>query len=148
MPDALHFIGIARQQGYSPGAAQAAFAAVRARLSAAGVVAQRFYIYRTGDGGVGGGDGAAIPSPSERPRLLLAFQSADDALAFAQGGGLGASPRLASLTLSQALAVLIQRPAIGAILIADESDGPARPGRLPSGTRIERDALVDLLANV
>lgn len=88
MPDSLLFIGVARQQGYSEEAAHAALAAVRARLDEAGVAVQRFYIFRTGDGGVGGGDGAAGEAPS-RPRRLLAFQSADSALAFAQGRAWG-----------------------------------------------------------
>jgi hypothetical protein len=147
MPDSLLFIGVARQQGYSEEAAHAALAAVRARLDEAGVAVQRFYIFRTGDGGVGGGD----PGPSEpagRQRLLLAFQSADAALAFAQGAALGASPRLVALTISQLLAAMVQRPAIGALLVADEGEAPARPGQLPTGTRIERAALIELLAGV
>lgn len=147
MPDSLLFIGVARQQGYSAEAAHAALGAVRARLRAAGVAAQRFYIYRTGDGGVGGGEGGA-GEPAGRVRLLLAFQSADEALAYAQGSGLGASPRLIGLTLSQALAAMIQRPAIGALLVADEGGGPAAPGTLPAGTRIERAALIELLVGV
>jgi hypothetical protein len=147
MPDSLLFIGVARQQGYSEEAAFAALAAVRARLDEAGVAVRRFYIFRTGDGGVGGGDGGG-GELSSRPRRLLAFQSADSALAFAQGAGLGASPRLIALTLSQILAALIQRPTIGALLVADETDAPPPPGGLPSGTRIERSALIELLAGV
>lgn len=146
MSDSLLFVGVARRHGYSVAAAQAALAAVRARLSEGGVVARRFYIFRTGAGGVGG-----EPAPGEstgRQRLLLAFQSADAALAFAQGAGFGASPRLVTLTIGQLLAAMVQRPAIAALLVAHEGDAPARPGQLPPGTRIERAALIELLAGV
>lgn len=147
MPDSLLFVDVARQHGYSVVAAQAALAAVHARLSEGGVSARRLYIFRTGDGGVGGAD-ASPGEATGRPRLLLAFQSADTALAFAQGGGLGASPRLVTLSISQLLAAMVQRPAISALLVADEDDTPARPGHLPPGTRIERAALIELLAGV
>ncbi|NTU81738.1 MAG: hypothetical protein HGA45_20565 [Chloroflexales bacterium] len=147
MPDSILFIAVARQQGYSVQAAQAALAAVRARLAEGGVAARRFYIYRTGDGGVGGGEGPTGEALG-RPRLLLAFQSADAALSFAQGAGLGKSPRLIALSLSQALAALIQRPVIGALLIAAEDDSAVALNTLPSGLRIERATLIDLLAGV
>jgi hypothetical protein len=147
VPDSLLFIRVARQQGYSVAAAEAALAAVRERLQEAGATGRRLYIFRTGDGGVGGGDGSPGETPS-RPRLLLAFQSADAALAFAQRAGLGSSPRLISLTLSQTLAALIQRPAIGALLVAHECEAPTLAQTLPPGTRIERSALIALLAGV
>lgn len=147
MPDSFHFIGVAQQQGYSAQAAQAALEAVRARLAEGGVAGERFYVYRTGDSGVGGGEGSSGETPS-RARLLLAFQSADSALAFAQSVGLGASPRLIALSLSQALAALIQRPAIAALLIAAEDAEPAAANTLPHGLRLERATLIDLLAGV
>lgn len=145
MSDSLLFIGIARQQGYSVAAAQAALATVRGTLRAAGVVARRFYIFRTGDGGVGSEGGG---EHTGRPRLLLAFQSADAALAFAQRVGLAVSPRLVGLSLGQVLAAMIQRPAIVSLLVVDEEDGPLAPGALPHGTRIERATLVALLTEV
>lgn len=147
MTDSLLFIDVVRRQGYSAEAAEAALAAVRARLREAGAGTSRLYIFRTGDGGVGGGEGAQAEAPSRR-RILLAFQSADAALAFAQHVGLGAAPRLVGLTLGQALAALVQRPAIGALLVAGEGDPPPAPGMLPSGVRIERSALIELLAGV
>lgn len=147
MPESAHFIGAALQQGYSARAAQGALKAVQARLAEGGVARQRFYIFRTGDSGVGAGEAQPGEVPG-RPRLLLAFQSADTALAFAQGAGLGASPRLAALSLSQALAALIQRPTIVALLIATEDDQPAAPNSLPHGLRLERAALIELLAGV
>lgn len=146
-PDAQHFITSALQQGYSAAAAEAALAAVSGRLRAAGVGGRRLYIFRTGEGGAGGGEGAAGEAPS-RPRMLLAFQSADAALAFAQRAGLGVAPRLVSLTLGQALAAIVQRPALAALLVADEAGAPAPQAGLPPGTRIERAALLELLAGV
>lgn len=141
------FLGVARQQGYSAEAAQAALSFVRSRLVEGGVQTQRFYIYRTGDGGVGGGEGAPGEA-SGRPRQLLAFQSPDTALAFAQRSGLGASTRLIGLSLGQILAALIQRPSIAALLVADELDAPAAPGLLPPGVRVERSAVIEILAHV
>ncbi len=145
MPDSLLFIGAARQQGYSAHAAQAALEAVYARLVERQVAVQRFYIYRTSDGG--GGEGQASES-TMRQRVLLAFQSADTALAFAQSASLGSSPRLIALSLDQALAVLIQRPTISALLIAAEDDYTVAVNTLPSGLRIERASLIELLAGV
>jgi hypothetical protein len=141
MPESDHFIDVARAQGFRAEAAEAALAALRARLAARGVQTQRFYGYRTaGDAsGTAAGGGAA-----QRLRLLLVFQSADAALGFAQRNRLGRSPRLVALSLSQALAALLQRPAIQALLIADEPVEDASPG-LPPGLRLEREALIDLL---
>lgn len=147
MTDAPLFIEVARQHGYSAEAAGAALAALRARLDEAGASSGRLYIFRTGDGGVGAGAGGPGEAPSRR-RRLLAFQSPDAALAFAQSLGLGASPRLVGLSLGQALAALVQRPAIGALHIADEGDAPPAPGTLPPGVTIERAALLELLAGV
>jgi hypothetical protein len=146
MPDSLLFIGVARQQGYSVAAAQATLAVVAARLREEGVIARRFYIYRTGDAAVSGESGPS--EPTGRQRVLLAFQSADAALAFAQAAGLGPSPRLIALSLSRLLAVLVQRPTIIALLVAAEGDAAAEPGHLPPGTRVERTALLELLAGV
>jgi len=147
MPDSLLFVSAARDQGYSVHAAQAALAAVLARLAEHGITVRRFYIYRTGEGAMGGGEATASET-SARPRLLLAFQSADTALSFAQGAGLGNSPRLIALSLSQALAALIQRNTISALLIAAEDDPAITPTGLPSGLRIERATLIELLAGV
>lgn len=147
MTDIALFIEVARQHGYSAEAAGAAIAAVRARLDEAGVRSRQLYIFRAGDGGVGAGEGGQGEAPS-RQRRLLAFQSPDAALAFAQSAGLGAAPRLVGLTLGQVLAAMIQRPAIDALHVADEDFAPTPPGTLPPGTRIERVALLELLAGV
>jgi hypothetical protein len=146
MPDSPLFIEVARQQGYTAEAAYAALEAVRARLAALGLSATRFYIYRTGESGVAGGGAAG--SATGRPRVLLAFPSADAALAFAQHGGLGRSPRLIALSLSQALAALIQRPSIGALYLAEDGELMVEPGALPPGLRLERTALIELLDGV
>lgn len=141
MPDTAPFIEAARSQGFGGAAAEATMATVQARLGVRGIVAARLYCFRTAGAG---GDGAAPAPPPARPRLLLAFSSADAALGFAQRQGLGFAPRLVVLSLPQALATLLQRPAIGALLIADEDTTDA-PG-LPLGLRVERGELIELLA--
>lgn len=142
MSESLLFIEVARQHGYSPEAAYAAMEGVQARMAAAGLPMGQLYIYRTG-GSAGAGGGAATPG---RPRLLLAFPSADVALAFAQHSGLGRSPRLIALSLSQALAALLQRPSIGALYLVAEGDHELAPAALPPGLRLERSTLLELLA--
>jgi len=142
MADSLLFIAAARRHGYSDAAAEAALAATRARLAERGLTARRLYCFRSGEPAAGEAD--APDAAPTRPRLLLAFQSADDALGFAQRRGLGTAPRLVTLSLAQALATLVQRPHIGALLVAD--DGPPDQRGLPSGLRVERAALIELLA--
>lgn len=138
MQDETLFIELARQLGHDPAEARAALEWARARLAAAGLARARYYVYRSG-GTSGGGAGT-----SARPRLLLAFPSADAALGFAQSQRLGAAPRLAGLSLGQALAACLQRPAIGALYFADESQAAAHA--LPGGVRIERAELLGRLA--
>jgi hypothetical protein len=142
------FIGVAQQQGFSAGAASSALAAVvDMLLERGGPVPASFFIYRVGtgeadvtSGGAGGGSG--------RVRTLLAFRSADSALVFSQRVGLGAAPRLLSLSLAQLLAVLIQRPTIGTLIFADEIDATLGSSSLPPGLRLERSALLALLGKV
>jgi hypothetical protein len=145
MSESPLFIEVARQHGYSPEAAYTAMEGVQARLTAAGLPAVRLYIYRTGGSSGAEGGGTATPG---RPRLLLAFPSADVALAFAQHSGIGRSPRLIALSLNQALAALLQRPSIGALYVVAEGDHELAPGALPPGLRLERAALLELLAGV
>jgi hypothetical protein len=132
-------IEAARAQGFAEDAAEAALATFQARLAAQGLTAARLYCFRTG----GGGSGGDTPTPPARLRLLLAFSSADAALSFAQRKGLGRSPRLITLSPAQALAALLQRPAIGALLVAD--DAAAEHSDLPLGVRLERAELLALL---
>jgi hypothetical protein len=139
MSDAPLFVEAARQQGYAPEAATAALEAVAARLGD-GARQRRFFCFRS-PGGMGGGGAAP---PAGRPRTLLLFRSADDALSFAQARGLGAAPQLMALRLDAALAVLLQRPAIGVLLVAAGDAG--RGGGLPPGARLERAELLGLLA--
>lgn len=138
------FITVAHRQGFSAAAAAAALTTVRRRL-AEHCLAEHFYVYRTAESGLAGAH--AGNEAARRPRLLLAFQSADAALSFAQHYGLGRSPRLIALSLPQALAVLLQRPNISALLIADEP-AEALPSGLPPGLRLARDTLLDLLNGV
>ncbi|KPV50854.1 hypothetical protein SE17_24505, partial [Kouleothrix aurantiaca] len=103
-----------------------------------------FYVFWSGGGG-----GAASGGRTGRPRTLLAFPSADAALAFAQRNqlaGPAARPRLRQLALLQLLQVLIGEPAIVALLLAsDAAPDDLPPGRLPDGLRLERgDVLREL----
>jgi hypothetical protein len=141
MSHATLFIGVAQQQGYSAEAAQAALTQTVERLRERGdPVPTSFFIYRAG---VGAGEGSG--SSTARPRTLLAFRSADTALVFAQRSGLARSPRLLSLSLPQLLAVLVQRPTIGTLVLADEIDATLGANTLPPGFRLERSALIELL---
>jgi hypothetical protein len=141
MPDTAIFIGVAQQYGFGAEAAQEALNRIRAQLQHH--AGERFYLYRTGGGGVGAGSPEA---PPPRTRTLLAFRSADAALAFAQHYGLGAAPRLLTLSLPQLLAVLVQRPTINALLITTDQEQGATNG-LPDGLRIERETLLAQLAH-
>lgn len=146
MTDSSHFSTIAQQHGFSGAAASAALAAIEGRLAGQGVATRRLLFFRSGAASATGAAGPSGAAP-QRPRLLLAFRSADAALAFAQRSGIGSAPRLVTLSLAQALAVLLQRPEIGALLIADD-EGPRGPDGLPPGIRVGRDGLIELLAGV
>lgn len=138
MDDAQIFLVAVRQAGYGQAAALAVLAWVVECLGGASLIPTRFYIFRSDR--KGGGNAA----PPTRPRVLVAFRSADAALSFAQKAGIGAAPRLAAMSLGQLLTALIQRPTIGTLLIATEIEEPIQAG-LPIGTRIERAALFDQL---
>jgi hypothetical protein len=140
MRDGQPFVEVARQQGYEAAAAERAQAEVVARLQAGGLCARRYYCFRTR--GVGGGNASQAPS---RPRLLLLFRDADDALSFAQASSLGAAPRLMVLSLAQALSMLLQRPAIGALYLAASGEVVHGGGGLPPGVRVERGELLAML---
>jgi hypothetical protein len=142
MNDAQLFINVACQSGYGTAAASAALAWARNRLSDGRHMPPRLYIFRSASN-TGDGAGQALTPPA-RPRVLLAFTSADAALSFAQAAGLGSAPRLAAMGLGQLLTALIQRPMISALLVADDSHSPVIAG-LPAGLRIERAALLDQL---
>lgn len=142
MTDSSAFIAVAQQHGFGEAAARGALATIAGRLAEHRLTARRLFCFRSGSSSRN--DDGPPASPPARPRLLLAFQSADAALGFAQRSGLGAAPRLVSLSLEQALAALVQRPALEALLIADDSETIVRG--LPTGLRIERAALIELLA--
>jgi hypothetical protein len=141
--EAQIFVALASSQGFAAATAEAALAAVTARLAGRGEAPRRYFCFRS----AGGGGRAGGPAPA-RPRVLLLFPSADDALGFAQGRGIARSPRLMTLSLAQALAALLQRPAIGALLVADRAaDGATEGGAagLPPGLRLERAELLAML---
>ncbi len=134
------FVKTAQQHGFSIAAAYSVLDFVESNLSEQGSSREtRFYVYRTGGGAGEAADG------SERSRLLLAFPSADAALAFAQHYGLGPSPRLHSIHVDQLLTILLQRPAIGTLLFVDElAENP--PGRhVPPGLQVYRSVVLAML---
>ncbi|NTW00354.1 MAG: hypothetical protein HGA19_03495 [Oscillochloris sp.] len=141
MDDAQLFMTAARQVGFGAEAALVALAWARERLGQDGVLPVRLYIFRSARQGGVSTESETLPT---RPRVLLAFRSADAALGFAQIVGLGKAPQLAAMSLSQLLAALVQRPAIGALHLASEDDSAIHAG-LPVGIRIERSALLDQL---
>ncbi len=143
MDDAQLFIHAACQFGYGAAAASAALTWARNRLGDGVPPPARLYVFRSASHG---GDSSAgqAPAPAARPRVLVAFASADAALGFAQASGLGAAPRLVAMGLGQLLTALVQRPMISALLVAADGDSPPHAG-LPAGLRIERAALLDQL---
>jgi hypothetical protein len=117
----------------------AALRALVAELSAQAGAAW-FYVFWTPErGGASGNSG--------RERMLVAFRSPDAALAFAQRNKLAGDerPRLRRLSLAQLVQATLRKPAIVALLLADE-ESEALPGRLPHGVRTERAELLRRLA--
>jgi hypothetical protein len=136
------FMMVALKYGFSTEAAASTLAALHVRLSERGPLPNFLYLYRTG--GTGMGDTETDVS-EQRRRYLLAFRSADDALSYAQRNRLGPAPRLATLSLAQILAVMLQQSAIRMAVIADNNAGGAQ-GDLPPGLQIERSVLLEMLA--
>jgi len=101
------------------------------------VGADYFYVYWTS------GD-RAKPAGQLRQRTLLAFLTADAAVAFAQRNRLYATeqPRLRRLSLLQLVHATLRTPAITAILFAAEHSDQPPPGRLPSGAHVDRASLL------
>ena len=103
--------------------------------------ADHFYVFWT--------TGSASKSPSaRRVRTLLAFQTPDAALTFAQRNRLHDAdrPRLRRLELIQLVGAALRAPAIIAILFVGDEDDPELPsGHLPPGVRVARDELLWLL---
>lgn len=134
VPDEAELAAFAEAQGVSLPALRALIESVRAQVGA-----DQLYIFWT-TSGAGSGGGSA------RRRMLLAFATPDAALAFAQRNRLAGGserPRLRRLRLPQLIQAVLREPAIGALLIAAESDPrPPQAGQLPHGVRIERADLL------
>jgi hypothetical protein len=138
------FIHAAARLGYTADTARGAYTQVVAALTGYELAAgARLFVFRNAEGG-GGDGGAALEPPRER--TIVAFGSADSALAFAQRNGLGTRPQLQGLQIGQLLALMIERPRITTLIIADESDEIPR-GVLPTGLRLDRGTLVAWLEN-
>jgi hypothetical protein len=102
------------------------------------VGADHFYVFWTAGG-------AAQAPGARRERTLLAFQTPDAALAFAQRNRLQNvdRPRLRRLELIQLVGAALRTSAIVAILFVGEEDHPTLPvGQLPPGVRVARDELL------
>src|SRR5262245_46933926 len=126
----------AEEHGADTEAVRELLAALRERSGA-----DHFYVFWA-VGGVG------KSSAARRERTLLAFQTPDAALAFAQRNKLHdtGQPRLRRLELIQLVGVVLRTPAIIAILfVADEGASELPAGRLPTGVRVERDELLQSL---
>ena len=96
------------------------------------------YIYQTSGGIAAGGSGQR-----RNARTLLAFQTPDSAMLFAQRNSLhddDAPPRLRQLALTHLLLAMVRDPGIGALLIVRDSD-ECGPGRMPTGVQVQRGAM-------
>ncbi len=126
---------LASAYGATSEALRALLASVRSQAGA-----DHFYIYWTSGGG-------AAPPGEQRQRTLLAFPTADAALAFAQRNLLHSAerPRLRRLSILQLIQATLRKPAIAAILFATEQEDQLPPGQFPAGVRVERADLLRLL---
>jgi hypothetical protein len=100
--------------------------------------ADHFYVFWTAGG-------AAQTPGARRERTLLAFQTPDAALAFAQRNRLQHvdRPRLRRLELIHLVGAVLRAPAIVAILFVGEEDhATLSAGQLPPGVRVARDELL------
>jgi hypothetical protein len=135
------FLLVAQQHGFTKPRARAALHTARSTLADQGYTQRgHFYIYRTSPQGAVGS-----ASSSARPRRVLAFTTADTALAFAQHNQLRPTPRLLRASLGQLLAVLVQRPTIQTVLFVAEPLSIQTPGALPAGFSLARAAVVHML---
>ena len=127
---------LADQHGADTAAVRELLARLRERAGA-----DRFYVFWTAGG-------AAQAPGARRERTLLAFQTPDAALAFAQRNRLQGADRLRlrRLELIQLVGAALRAPAIAAILFVGDEDHPALPaGQLPSGVRVARNELLQIL---
>jgi hypothetical protein len=127
---------LADEYGADAAAVRTLLATLRERAGA-----DHFYVFWT----VGG---AAQSAGARRERTLLAFQTPDAALAFAQRNRLDDAdrPRLRRLGLIQLVGAALRAPAIVAILFVGDEDYPTLlAGQLPPGVRVARDDLLQSL---
>jgi hypothetical protein len=127
---------LADEYGVDAAAVRELLATLRERAGA-----DRFYVFWTAGG-------AAQSAGARRQRMLLAFQTPDAALAFAQRNNLkdANQPRLRRLELIQLVAAALRAPAIVALLfVGDEEHSKVPAGQLPPGVRVARAELLQLL---
>jgi hypothetical protein len=124
----------ARGQGLEPERALAMLTALWRSLGEGA-----YYVYRS-EAATGG------KSASTRTdRQILAFASADAALAFAQRNAPTARVRLRGLSVAQLLTLMLHEPSITAVLFVADNAPEASLGKLPRGLRVERDRVLQLL---
>jgi hypothetical protein len=138
--DRTMFADVAQQCGFHVSRAYATLDVMEARLRDHGHADNsRFYIFRSEPGGAG------QASESKRTRRVVAFATADEALAFAQYNNMHATPRLSCMSVAQLLAVMVQHDDIDMIIFADEAPERAKRGHLPVGLRLEREMVLSML---
>jgi hypothetical protein len=96
-----------------------------------------YYVYR-----IAPGQRRSSPAP-DKPRTIVAFPTADDALAFAQRNGQGTNVRLRVLNSTDLLTRMLADATIGAVLFL-ESGGHTGRGFGP-GVTINRTEILDAL---
>ncbi len=137
------FLGTASQQGYPAEVALPVYTQLVATLRERGH-GPALYVYRVAEH-EGDSDTASATPPFTRPRTLLAFATADTALGFAQRMRLRGSPRLRRIAFAHLLAVMLQQPAIRAVLVVDEPLVIPVGQHFPTGYTISRTDLHEML---
>lgn len=97
---------------------------------------QRWYVFR---GPPGAGSAAA---GLVRPRTVVAFVSADEALGWAQVNHVGPPVRVRLILALELLRRMLATPTIGSVLFAQTDNLPPIRGSLPPGTRVTRERLI------
>lgn len=98
-----------------------------------------YYVFR-----ISGSSGAGRSSP-DRPRMIAAFPTPDDALAFAQRNGYGNSPQIRSIGAVDLVARLLSDASIAAIMFVTEHAGEVRRGSFGPSLKVTRADLLEQL---
>jgi hypothetical protein len=99
------------------------------------ITRSRYYVFRIT------GAAAAERTTSDQPRLIAAFPSPDDALAFAQRNGYGSNAQLRPIATADLVLLLLSDASIGTVLFLEGGQNAAVRGFGP-GLRINRRDLL------